>query len=218
MTTQLVLLSGGLDSSVALGTASEPRIALSVDYGQRHRASELKAAERMAALYEVEHYVLDLTSWGALLPGGSLTDDGVEVPDGMYDAPSMAITVVPNRNATLLMAAVGVAQAHGIDTVVTAVHAGDHTIYADCRPDFIKAARTTAKLATEGAVDVSAPFIKMSKGDIAKLGFKHGVPLYATWSCYKGGATQCGTCGTCTERREAFSDAGISDPTPYLAP
>lgn len=212
--TSLVLLSGGMDSTTALAATRNVRLALSVDYGQRH-VKEIAAAERIAALYGVRHEVLDLTGWGRLLKGSSLTDPDVAVPDGHYAAPSMVATVVPNRNATMLMAAVGVADALGIAKVVTAVHAGDHAVYADCRPEFIDAANETARVATEGRVRIVAPFVHITKTEIARLGHKHEAPLHLSWSCYKGGERHCGTCGTCYERREAFADAGLIDPTDY---
>lgn len=212
--TQLVLLSGGMDSTTALAMAENPRLAVSVDYGQRH-VKEIEAAAEIAKFYDVEHLTLDMTGWGALLKGSSLTDRTVEVPEGHYEAPTMALTVVPNRNATMLMAAVGIAQAHGIDEVVTAVHAGDHAVYADCRPGFINAAGITAQLATDGQVDIVAPFIHTSKTGIAELAHEYGAPLHLTWSCYNGRDLHCGKCGTCTERIEAFADAGLDDPTQY---
>lgn len=213
----LVLLSGGMDSATALGAAArEDRAgaALAVDYGQRH-VKELAAARTVADHYNVELIVLDFTSWGRLLVGSSLTDPAVKVPHGHYAAPSMAVTVVPNRNALLLMAAVGVADARGYGRVVTAVHAGDHTVYPDCRPEFIAAARVTAELATEGRVQIVAPFLDWSKAHIAELGGLLGVPYADTWSCYEGGERHCGRCGTCTERIEAFLAAGVFDPTSY---
>lgn len=182
----VVLLSGGMDSATALAWATQrgPVVSVvSVDYGQRHRR-ELDAAAALAAHYGVRQVVLDLSSFAAALTGNALTDPTVPVPEGHYSAPSIAATVVPNRNATFLMAAAGVAAAAGADTVVTAVHAGDHPIYPDCRPEFIAAA-------------------------------DHAVPYHLTWSCYQGGDIHCGRCGTCVERIEAFTDAGITDPTRY---
>lgn len=213
----IVLLSGGMDSATALAwTAARGPVtaAVSVDYGQRHRR-ELDAAAALAAHYGVRQVVLDLSSFAAALPGNALTDQTVPVPEGHYSAPSMAATVVPNRNATFLMAAAGVAAAAGADTVVTAVHAGDHPIYPDCRPEFIAAADHAARLGTGGAVGIAAPFCTITKTDIARIGADLAVPYHLTWSCYQGGDIHCGRCGTCVERIEAFTDAGITDPTRY---
>lgn len=213
----LVLLSGGLDSSTALALRAEAGTAagcVSVDYGQRH-ARELQAASEVAAHYGVPHQVLDLSSWGRGLPGSALTDEGVEVPDGHYAASTMSVTVVPNRNAVLLMAAAGVALSQGMTHVVAAVHAGDHHVYPDCRPEFVTSARTTVELGTDGAVTLDAPFVRMSKTAIAARAHDLGLPVELTWSCYKGREQHCGTCGTCVERQEAFSEAGVPDPTGY---
>ena len=219
MKTDLVLLSGGLDSTTALAQAADIGAAgatISIDYGQRHRR-ELEAAARVAEYYGLPNIVLDLTSWGRLLGGSSLTDPSVEVPHGHYADPSMSLTVVPNRNATLLMAAAGVAWANELTRVVTAVHAGDHPVYPDCRPEFIDAARHAMELGTEGRVTLHAPFVTWTKTEIAAEGHRLHAPLGLTWSCYEGGGIHCGKCGTCTERIEAFREAGISDPTVYVA-
>lgn len=217
MPRDLVLLSGGLDSATLLAWHAESAaLAVSVDYGQRH-CRELAAAKDIAAYYGVAHEVVDLSGWGRLLGGSSLTDPQVAVPHGHYTDESMRATVVPNRNATLLMAAAGIAVACDCSRVLTAVHAGDHPIYADCRPDFIDSAARTADLGTDGAVTIEAPFSLLTKTDIARLATELEVPLGLTWSCYEGDQEHCGRCGTCTERREALSGAGVPDPTVYRA-
>jgi 7-cyano-7-deazaguanine synthase len=213
----LVLLSGGLDSSTLLADrvrVGGAQLALSVSYGQRH-SRELDAARAIADYYDVPHLVLDLGGWGALLRGSALIDPAVDVPHGHYADESMKATIVPNRNATLLMAAAGIAISQRCDRVLTAVHAGDHPIYPDCRPDFIDLAAQTVRLATDGAVSIAAPYVHATKTDIARLAGQIGVPIHLTWSCYEGGAEHCGQCGTCVERIEALSDAGVPDPTRY---
>ncbi len=219
MINSLVLLSGGMDSATALAQSArhaDKVIALSINYGQRH-AVELKHASLIAAHYGADHEVLDLSGWGRLLTGSALTDPNVAVPHGHYAEESMRATIVPNRNATMLMAAVGVAEALGCRFVITAVHAGDHAVYPDCRPEFIESASRTALLGTDGKVEIVAPFIYVSKTKIAGIGSVLGVPYGLTWSCYEGGDLHCGKCGTCTERKEAFADSGVLDPTAYAA-
>lgn len=213
----LVLLSGGLDSSTLLaersyhGTAA---LALAVDYGQRHFA-ELTAARAVAAHYQVRLIVLNLRTWGRHLTGSALTDPAVAVPHGHYADESMRATVVPNRNAVMLMSAYGIAVAHGLTHVVTAVHAGDHPIYPDCRPEFIDAINYAAQVGSGTEVIIEAPFQYMSKTEIAVVAGQRGLPVGLTWSCYEGDERHCGRCGTCTERIEALRDAGIPDPTQY---
>jgi 7-cyano-7-deazaguanine synthase len=217
----LILLSGGLDSTVLAGHLLDAGFevgAVSFDYGQRHNR-ELRSAAAVAAHYDIPHAVVDLTSLGALLSGSALTDRSVDVPLGHYADESMRATVVPNRNAIMLMAAVGVAAARGYGQVATAVHAGDHPIYPDCRPEFTAAADLTARHATAGYGDVGvvAPFVTHDKTWIAGRGAAVAAPVGLSWSCYQGGDLHCGRCGTCTERIEAFALAGVADPTTYAA-
>ena len=221
MSRVVTTLSGGLDSvTLAHDLAAEGHdvIALSFDYGQRH-AKEIDFAARCADRLGVDHHVVDLRSIGSLLTGSALTDDAVDVPEGHYTDVSMMATVVPNRNAIMLSVAVGVAVARAASAVATAVHAGDHPIYPDCRPAFIDAIEHEARVANEGfiAADfrVLAPFLHLAKDEIVRRGAKLGVPFEETWSCYVGRAEHCGRCGTCVERREAFDLAGVTDPTRY---
>jgi 7-cyano-7-deazaguanine synthase len=217
----VVIVSGGLDSItlvyhlLAQGTGVRM---LSADYGQRH-VRELDCARQVSAALGLEHQVADLRALGPLLAGSALTDPGVSVPDGDYRDESMKVTVVPNRNALLLDVAVAVAVTAGCDAVAFGAHGGDHPVYPDCRPEFVAAFEASARLATAGFAPpgfrVLAPFVAMSKADIVLLGSGYGVPFEHTWSCYNGGARHCGTCGTCTERREAFTLAGLPDPTRY---
>lgn len=210
--TTLALLSGGLDSSTAL-VATAATEAVFVNYGQRH-IRERRSAEAVAAHYDVPLSVLDLRAFGASVRS-ALTSD-IEVPHGHYTAENMAVTVVPNRNAVMLSAAAGIAASRGHSHVATAVHAGDHAVYADCRPDFIEALSVATNLAC--GVRVVAPFVNQTKTDITRLAHQLAVPIELTWSCYEGGERHCGRCGTCVERAEAIAEAGIADPTEYIDP
>jgi 7-cyano-7-deazaguanine synthase len=125
--------------------------------------------------------------------------------------------VVPFRNAIMLSIATGFAESIGAEGLVIAAHGGDHAIYPDCREDFMRAMGDSMRLGTYANVKLLRPFITMTKGDIAALGAKLGVDFAHTYSCYKGGAVHCGKCGTCVERREAFAQAGLKDPTVYLS-
>ncbi|WP_430472799.1 7-cyano-7-deazaguanine synthase QueC [Thalassospira lucentensis] len=215
----IVVCSGGLDSvTLAYKVAHEHKLhsLISFDYGQRHK-KELDFAAQAADDLGVKHHIVDLTSVGALLGGSSLTSDEIDVPDGHYAQETMRITVVPNRNAIMLAVAFGAAASAGVDAVAAAVHGGDHFIYPDCRPDFIKAFGAMQNHALDGVKDVSlyTPFVNASKADIAAEAGRLGVPVARTWSCYKGHETHCGRCGTCVERREALELARVKDPTVY---
>jgi 7-cyano-7-deazaguanine synthase len=214
-------VSGGLDSVTlahVLAGEGHELVCVSFDYGQRH-ARELDCARACAERLGADHHVLDLRAVGSLLSGSALTDRTVDVPEGHYADESMAATVVPNRNAIMLSVTVGIAVARSAGAVATAVHAGDHPIYPDCRPVFIEAFEREARLANEGFIDpgfrVLAPFMDLTKDEIVRIGDRIGVPFAETWSCYVGGDRHCGRCGTCVERREAFELAGVADPTEY---
>jgi 7-cyano-7-deazaguanine synthase len=218
MSYAIAVVSGGMDSTVlayqATGLFSKVDL-LSVDYGQRHRKElgyAAMTAERLGCRHDV--VVLPLST---MLAGSALTDASVEVPHGHYAADTMALTVVPNRNAVLISVAYAVAVARGADAVLVGVHAGDHHVYPDCRPAFVSALDEALRIGNEGVgrVRLEAPFVNHSKTDIARLGSRLGVEWAETWSCYEGGEVHCGRCGTCVERHEAFRDAGVADPTTY---
>lgn len=217
----IAIVSGGMDSTtLAYRYADQGTqlVIVSVDYGQRHRRELLCAAKSADAL-GAEHIVVDLRDVGCHLSGSALTDSSVDVPEGHYAADVMKATVVPNRNAILLNVAIGIAVSRKADLVGTAVHAGDHVIYPDCRPAFIEGMSALALVANEGFISpefrVDAPYVNLTKADIAAEGDKLGVPWAETWSCYRGETLHCGKCGTCVERIEAFDLAGVDDPTEY---
>jgi 7-cyano-7-deazaguanine synthase len=214
------LLSGGLDSATLAywfkAQGYELRL-LSVHYGQRHDR-ELQSAAEIARALGTSLTIANLQDVGRLFSGSALTDDRVSVPEGHYAAETMTQTIVPNRNAILLSIAYGVAVAEGAEAVGAAVHAGDRDVYPDCRPEFIEQLGRALCLGNEWAdplPQLVTPFIQRSKADIVRIGAELGVPFALTWSCYKGGELHCGLCGTCVERREAFFNAGVEDPTQY---
>lgn len=216
----IAIVSGGLDSvtlAYLLHAEGYKMHLLSFDYGQRHK-KELTFAKLCAERLDAEFDVVDLSSITRFLKGSALTDT-VPVPEGHYAAQNMAITVVPNRNAIMLSVAYAVAVSEQAILVVAGVHSGDHFIYPDCRPDFITAFNAMQRFAVEGFGDPSlrleAPFMHLGKHQIVKLGTSLGVPYADTWSCYKGDEQHCGRCGTCVERKHAFRDASVADPTQY---
>jgi 7-cyano-7-deazaguanine synthase len=218
----LAIVSGGLDSvtlAYLLHAEGYDLHLLAFNYGQRHK-KELAFAELCARRLQADFDLIDLGHLGKHLKGSALTDD-IEVPDGHYAEPTMAITVVPNRNAIMLSIAYGIAVAEDAEVVAIGVHGGDHFIYPDCRPEFIASFAAMQKHAVEGfgnaKLTLLAPFLHLGKQQIVSLGTALQVPYGDTWSCYKGGEKHCGTCGTCVERRMAFQLAGVEDPTAYSA-
>jgi 7-cyano-7-deazaguanine synthase len=214
----VVLLSGGLDSTTLayyLVKELDMDIAtLSFDYGQRHGPKELEAARRTARNMGVEHRHAELPR--SLFAGSALTSLDVDVPEGHYADDNMAITIVPNRNAVMLSLAFALAESLKFDAVAYAAHAGDHAVYPDCRPEFMVAFQEMQDLALGRHVELIRPFAEKTKADIVSIGEVLDVPFELTWSCYKGGEIHCGKCATCVERQEAFSLAGVDDPTEYL--
>jgi 7-cyano-7-deazaguanine synthase len=219
----VVLVSGGLDSATTLAIAREQQLecfALSVDYGQRHRA-ELEAANRVArSLGAVQHRVIrvDMTGIG----GSALTDPDLAVPESPQDG--IPITYVPARNTVMLSLALGWAEVLGADQIWIGVNAVDYSGYPDCRPEFVAAFEKLANLATRTGVEAGAPFrvyaplIQLSKAQIIGRGIELGVDFAATVSCYQADddGRACGRCDACRLRREGFAAAGLTDPTRYF--
>jgi 7-cyano-7-deazaguanine synthase len=217
----VVLLSGGLDSATALAWARErghDGYALSVAYGQRHRA-ELDAAARVArSLGAIEHRILnvDLGSLG----GSALTDATIAVPQGPGNG--IPVTYVPARNTVLLSLALAWAEVLAARHVVIGVNAVDYSGYPDCRPEFIDAFAHLARIATRAGIEgralqLHAPLLYWSKARIIEEGRRLGVDYALTVSCYQADAQgrACGRCESCRLRREGFAAAGIADPTRY---
>ena len=194
--------------------------AISFDYGQRHR-KELEYAEQLAADLDAPFTLIDLHAAGltSVLAGSALTDESVAVPDGHYADESMKITVVPNRNAIMLSIACALAVTRDAGAVAIWC-AYRRSLHLPGLPSRIRARVRGDGQCRGGRIGenrILAPFLAMTKADIVTLGAELHVPFERTWSCYKGGALHCGTCGTCHERREAFALADVSDPTVYEA-
>lgn len=219
----VVVISGGMDSVTLLykclseveGDVSKIK-AISFNYGQRHR-KELEKAAANCALLNIEHKIVDISNLQELLKGSALTDD-IAVPEGHYAAENMKITVVPNRNAIMANIAIGYAISLGFDRVALGVHAGDHAIYPDCRPVFVKALAVLSDVANYDPIEIYTPFLYASKGDIVAEGLKLQVPYDQSWTCYRGEEFACGKCGSCVERVEAFVSNNAIDPVVYDLP
>ncbi len=213
----VVLVSGGIDSVTALYESVEVDkvvAAVSFRYGSKHNQQELRCANWHCKRVGVPQEIVPLDCLDNLF-SSDLLKSGGEIPEGHYQEETMKQTVVPFRNGILLAIAAGYAENKEADALVIGAHTGDHAIYPDCRPAFMDAMGESIRLGTYTGVELLRPFIDMTKTDIVQRGNKLGVIYAKTWSCYKGGACHCGKCGTCVERREAFQNAGVSDPTEY---
>lgn len=217
----VILVSGGLDSTTVLSMALDQGYecyTLSFDYGQRHR-SELEAGQRVSSNMGVaEHKVvkLDLGTIG----GSALTDTAIDVPE--HETTGIPVTYVPARNTVFLSIALGWAEVLGANDIFLGVNAVDYSGYPDCRPAYIDAFAAMANLATKAAVEgqkleVHAPLINMTKGEIVQAGLDLGVDYSQTVSCYQASleGLACGKCDSCRLRQQGFVEAGVKDPTRY---
>ena len=214
----IVLLSGGMDSVTALYHAHSTgavSVAVSFDYGSKHNEREISYAAWHCEALSIRHEVIHLDFFTRIFQS-SLLQGGDAIPDGHYAEENMKQTVVPFRNGIMLAIAAGIAENEGAGRLVIAAHAGDHTIYPDCRECFMQGMAQAVREGTYAQVSIDRPFISMDKAKIATRGTALGIDYRKTWSCYKGGEIHCGTCGTCVERREAVLLANLTDPTDYL--
>lgn len=211
----LIVLSGGMDSTTMLHEFAE-RIALAVtfNYGSNHNALEIECAKYNCRMLGIELIVVEMPFIKKYFES-SLLSGAEDIPDGNYDDENMRSTVVPFRNGIMLSVAAGMAESRGLQRLMIANHGGDHAIYPDCRQGFIDAMSKAIYEGTFAHVKIEAPYTLITKGDIAKRGKELGVDYSHTYSCYKGRERHCGKCGTCTERRQAFAEAGMIDPTIY---
>ena len=222
----LVLSSGGVDSTTCLGLAvsqygAENVTALAITYGQKHD-KEVQAARAVAAHYGVELIELDLSLIFQYDTTCSLlTGSDTEIPRESYadqlkktDGKPVS-TYVPFRNGLFLSSAASIALSKGCEVIYYGAHSDDAAgnAYPDCSEAFNKAMNDAIFLGSGNQLHIEAPFVRLTKADVVKIGLELGVPYELTWSCYEGGETPCGVCGTCRDRAAAFAANGIADPT-----
>jgi 7-cyano-7-deazaguanine synthase len=224
MSEAIVLLSGGLDSSTVLAMAKERGfdvVAVTFEYGQKHRR-ELRSAKKIAKAAGVKEHIVIPLDLGRYLRS-SLTQEGMEIPKGRKagdlssDIPD---TYVPSRNIVFLSIASSIAESRSAEAVFIAANSVDFSGYPDCTPEFLRSFQEVLEVGTKAGKDghvvkVEAPLLKMSKGEIVKEALRLKVPLKHTWSCYEGGAKACGMCDSCRLRLKGFSEAGVKDPIEY---
>ena len=221
----LVLSSGGVDSTTCLGLAvsqygAENVTALAITYGQKHD-KEVQAARAVSAHYGVELIELDLSLIFQYDTTCSLlTGSDTEIPRESYadqlkktDGKPVS-TYVPFRNGLFLSSAASIALSKGCEVIYYGAHSDDAAgnAYPDCSEAFNKAMNDAIFLGSGNQLHIEAPFVRLTKADVVKIGLELGVPYELTWSCYEGGETPCGVCGTCRDRAAAFAANGIADP------
>lgn len=211
-----IIVSGGMDSVTLLYEWRE-RIALAIsfDYGSNHNAKEIPFAALHCQRLSINHIVVPLAFMHEYFKS-SLLEGPEAIPEGHYDEGNMTSTVVPFRNGIMLSIAAGIAESQSLTGVLIANHSGDHAIYPDCRPEFIRSFADAVAAGTYAKIKIIAPYTNISKTEIALKGKQLGIDYSETWSCYKGGDTHCGVCPTCLERKEALRQAGCQDNTEYL--
>ncbi len=214
-----IILSGGLDSTTLLYDiveqfGNENVFAISFNYNQNH-SKEIYFAEKTCKKLNVNHQIIDLSSISYQIFNSALLKGAKEVPEGHYQDEVMKKTVVPNRNMVLLSIAASFCISNGINNLYYGAHSGDHTIYPDCRPEFIKAMKEVLLLCDWQSIELKVPYMNWNKADIVRRGKELGVDYSLTWTCYKGQELACGKCGSCIERLEAFNKNNLIDPIKY---
>ena len=217
-------LSGGMDSSTLLGFLLGKKYEVhccNFVYGSKHNKYEIQAADQVIGYYKdkgfpVYGHQFDLSNWMASFKS-ALMLSGEEIPEGHYNDDNMKKTVVPGRNLIFTSIMAGLAESIGAESVHLGIHAGDHHIYPDCRPDFLYAVDEAVRFSSDLKVRVRAVFLRFTKKDILKIGYsiQPVVPYHLTRTCYKDQPISCGKCGSCQERLEAFSLINKVDPIEY---
>ena len=211
-----MVLSGGMDStSMLYDYRDEIALAVNFSYGSNHNERERDCARYNCLKLGIELVEIDLGFMGRYFES-SLLSGADAIPEGNYAEDNMRSTVVPFRNGIMLSVAAGLAESRGLSRVMIANHAGDHTIYPDCRPEFVEAMDAAVRAGTFADVCLFAPYTHLTKSEIARRGADAGLDFAHTYSCYKGGEKHCGRCGTCVERKEALALDGLTDPTQYM--
>ena len=219
----LISLSGGLDSTTLASYLLSDEFkgvteleAVSFYYGSKHNKYENEAAVKVAKYFRIPLIFIDLSVAFHSFDSALLINDR-DIPEGHYQAENMRQTVVPARNMIFTSILFGLAESRKIPYVALGVHAGDHFIYPDCRPEFITAIDIAGRAATDKKVSLLTPFLMFGKDKIISLGHQMAAPFHLTRTCYKDQPIACGVCGSCSERKEAFALNGLTDPIQYEA-
>jgi 7-cyano-7-deazaguanine synthase len=208
-----VILSGGPDSVTVAYWAKSRGFdvhAVTFDYGQKAKI-EISRAQEIAEALGATHKVIDLSRLSEIYEGvTSLVDEDIEVTEEFSDP-----IIVPFRNGVFMAVTVAYAVGIGATHIFYGAHASDEPFYPDCRREFYEAFQEAARLGTETEMVIQSPFSDIPKSGIIRKAVELGVPLDRTWSCYLNGPIHCGRCESCNNRRNAFAEAGVQDPTEY---
>jgi len=216
----IVLLSGGMDSSVcaALAVRDHDAAALHISYGQRTEERERQSFVAICQRLKIQDRLMLRDESLRMIGGSALTDDSIPVPDAVTGGQGVPVTYVPFRNAHFLAAAVSWAEVLGAKRIYIGAVEPDSSGYPDCRPAYYKAFNQVVKAGTKaGDIEIETPLITMRKAEIVRLGLELGAPFDLTWSCYSREDRACGVCDSCVLRLRAFEAAGVQDPIPYVA-
>ena len=216
----VVLLSGGMDSSVcaALAVREHEAAAVHVSYGQRTQERERQSFLAICQRLKIHDRLMVHNEAFRAIGGSALTDESIAVPDAEDIGRDIPVTYVPFRNAHFLAVAVSWAEVLGAEKVYIGAVEADSSGYPDCRPAYYKAFNEVVKTGTRnGRIEILTPLIAMRKAEIVRLGLELGAPFDLTWSCYSREDEACGVCDSCVLRLRAFEAAGVRDPIPYAA-
>ena len=219
----IVLFSGGIDSTTTLALSIRSGfapVALSLDYGQRHRIELEKSRNVLRQFEGVEALSMNIDLRAI---GGSALTAGIDVPkDRAGNAENIPVTYVPGRNIIFLSLAAALGEARGAFDLFYGANVLDYSGYPDCRPEFIAALEHTLNVGTKSGVEgerfrIHAPLLKMTKAEIIRTGLELGVDYTHTHSCYDPSedGLACGECDSCRIRLKGFQEAGLKDPAPY---
>jgi 7-cyano-7-deazaguanine synthase len=216
----VVLLSGGMDSSVcaALAVRDYDAAAVHVSYGQRTQERERQSFLAICQRLKIHDRLMVRNEAFRAIGGSALTDESIAVPDAEDIGKDIPVSYVPFRNAHFLAVAVSWAEVLGAEKVYIGAVEPDSSGYPDCRPAYYKAFNEVVRTGTrDGRIEILTPLIARRKADIVHLGLELDAPFDLTWSCYSREDEACGVCDSCVLRLRAFEAAGVRDPIPYAA-
>lgn len=202
----IILLSGGLDSLVALGLGIKKYgvdLALTFDYGQKGAEYEISASKNISEYYKIKHKIIKL-DWLKEITKSSLVSES-NVPTENLNTESSASNVwVPNRNSLFLNIAAAFADSYDYDYILFGANKEEGETFPDNTEEFCKRISCLFEYSTLKKTKVIAPLINYSKNDIVRIAVEHMMPLEYIRSCYNSGSQHCGLCESCNRLKNAL--------------